>query len=81
MDDLAQRKNRQIVQKGPVLQYKRKCGKYIHMEKLLSTTLPAAATKGGDILSLIKDASPIGKGVMLLLLIFSVVSWAVIIFF
>ena len=50
------------------------------MEKLLLTTLPAATNKSGNILSLITDASPIGKGVMILLLIFSVVSWAVIIF-
>jgi len=55
-------------------------GKVRGMENLLQTAIPAATQKSGDIIALIADASAIGKFVMLLLLIFSVVSWAVIIF-
>lgn len=38
------------------------------------------ADSGQDVISLIKNATPVGKFALLILLIFSVVSWAVIIF-
>jgi biopolymer transport protein TolQ len=43
-----------------------------------SATPPAHQT--GDLLSLISEATPIGKLILFMLLIFSIVSWAVIIF-
>jgi len=47
--------------------------------ELLSASI-GQASHGKDVISLIKDATPIGKFVLLLLLIFSIISWAVIIF-
>ena len=38
------------------------------------------ASSGRDVISLIKNATPVGKFALLVLLIFSIVSWAVIIF-
>lgn len=50
------------------------------MRNILLTTLPGTTGRSGDIISLIKDASSVGKFVMLVLMIFSVISWAIIVF-
>ena len=53
------------------------------MKNIVITTLFASigqAESGRDVLSLIKNATPVGKFALLVLLIFSIVSWAVIIF-
>ena len=47
--------------------------------ELLSASI-GQASHGKDVISLIKDATPVGKFALLLLMIFSIVSWAVIIF-
>lgn len=46
---------------------------------MLSASIGQAGS-GKDVISLIKDATPVGKFALLVLLIFSIVSWAVIIF-
>jgi biopolymer transport protein TolQ len=50
------------------------------MKNLLFTVLPGSIGNSGDIISLIKGATPIGKITLLILLIFSIISWAIIIF-
>jgi len=50
------------------------------MKSILFTALPGSIQHNGNFLSLILNATPIGKFTILVLLIFSVVSWAVIIF-
>ena len=50
------------------------------MINIIFAVLPNASGKGGNILKLITEATPVGKAVMLILLIFSIISWAVIIF-
>lgn len=55
------------------------------MENLLLTTQTTAGmqtdmSSAGGILSLLSDATPVSKFAMLLLMVFSVVSWAIIIF-
>jgi biopolymer transport protein TolQ len=51
-----------------------------HIVFALLSVPSGQASHGRDVISLIKDATPVGKFALLLLLIFSVVSWAVIIF-
>jgi biopolymer transport protein TolQ len=55
-----------------------KCGTNEAMKHLVFTLLPPAAN--GDYFDLLRNASPISKAVLVLLLVFSVISWAVIIF-
>ncbi len=55
------------------------------MENIVNATLalsgvPGASNPAGNILSLLSGATPVGKIAMLMLLVFSIVSWAVIIF-
>lgn len=50
------------------------------MKILNLVVMPVAGSNTGDLLSLVTDASPVGKAVMLLLLIFSIMSWAIIVF-
>lgn len=50
------------------------------MNNLLFTALPGSVSRSGDIIALIKGASPIGKFTIIVLLIFSIISWAIIIF-
>ena len=49
------------------------------MKNVLFTALPGSAGSGG-LFALISGATPIGKFTMLILMIFSIISWAVIIF-
>lgn len=50
------------------------------MNNLLFTALPGSVSRSGDIIALIKGATPIGKFTIIVLLIFSIISWAIIIF-
>jgi biopolymer transport protein TolQ len=51
------------------------------MKNILFTMASStAAGKSGDLLSLISEATPVGKFTLFILLVFSIVSWAVIIF-
>ncbi len=53
------------------------------MKNIVISVLSASigqAGSGKDVISLIKDATPVGKFALMVLLVFSIVSWAVIIF-
>ncbi len=50
------------------------------MKNLLLSVLPGSTARSGDIIALINGATPIGKATILILLIFSIISWAIIIF-
>ena len=50
------------------------------MKSLLFAPLPASLKSGNSVFFLISTASPVVKFVLLLLLLFSVISWAIIIF-
>jgi len=51
------------------------------MKNLLLTVITASSVnRTGDIVTLIQDATPIGKLTMTILLIFSIISWSIIIF-
>ena len=50
------------------------------MKNLLNAALSGSIGSSGDIIALIKGATTIGKITILILLIFSIISWAVIIF-
>lgn len=58
------------------------CGKYSNMDNILLTTsvLPSGANPNSGVLALLSQATPVSKFAMLLLVIFSIVSWAIIIF-
>jgi biopolymer transport protein TolQ len=50
------------------------------MKNVLFAIVPGSANSGGGIFFLISTASPVVKFVLLMLLLFSVISWAIIIF-
>ncbi|HLP61107.1 MAG TPA: hypothetical protein VK186_19860, partial [Candidatus Deferrimicrobium sp.] len=58
------------------------CGKYKNMENILFTsiTLPGGSNPNHSIFALLSKATTVSKFAMLLLLMFSIVSWAIIIF-
>ncbi len=50
------------------------------MKSLLFAAVPGSVKNSGNVIALIKGATPVGKIAMVILLIFSIISWAVIIF-